>query len=98
MCIFALDMSNRIKEVIKEQGQTITSVADMMGIARESLSRMIVSPSTPTLEKLSEVLNVPVWQFFASREEVIGQQGDTGQIITCPQCGKQIHIKTELVK
>lgn len=42
---------NRIKEVIKEKGLTITSLADKLGIARESLSRMIVSPSYPTLEK-----------------------------------------------
>ena len=61
---------NRIKEVIKEQGFTITSLADKLGIARESLSRMIVSPSYPTLEKISNALNIPVWQLFASPEEV----------------------------
>jgi transcriptional regulator with XRE-family HTH domain len=47
---------NRIKEVIKEKGLTITSLADKLGIARESLSRMIVSPSYPTLEKIYHCL------------------------------------------
>ena len=51
-------MEHRIKEVIKEKGYTITSLADKLGIARESLSRMIVSPSYPTLEKISTALNV----------------------------------------
>lgn len=63
---------NRIKEVIKEQGFTITSLADKLGIARESLSRMIVSPSYPTLEKISNALDIPMWQLFASSEEVTG--------------------------
>ena len=74
---------NRIKEVIKEKGLTITSLADKLGIARESLSRMIVSPSYPTLEKISTALDVPMWQLFASPEEVI----------TCPHCGKKIKLE-----
>ncbi|WP_025726558.1 helix-turn-helix domain-containing protein [Bacteroides sp. 14(A)] len=64
---------NRIKEVIKEQGFTITSLAGKLGIARESLSRMIVSPSYPTLEKISNALNVPIWQLFVSPVEVTGE-------------------------
>lgn len=84
---------NRIKEVIKEQGFTITSLADKLGIARESLSRMIVSPSYPTLEKISNALNVPMWQLFASPEEV--QPKKDGLSLTCPHCGKDINIKVE---
>ncbi|WP_440441015.1 helix-turn-helix domain-containing protein [Phocaeicola coprocola] len=78
---------NRIKEVIKEKGHTITSLADKLGIARESLSRMIVSPSYPTLEKIAAALDVPMWQLFASKEEVKGD--------VCPHCGMPIKIKIE---
>ena len=81
-------MTNRIKDVIKEKGYTITSLAEKLGITRESLSRNIVSPSSPTLEKLSNVLDVPVWQFFASLEDVRKE-------IVCPHCGKPINIKIE---
>ncbi|WP_302295535.1 helix-turn-helix domain-containing protein [Bacteroides finegoldii] len=84
---------NRIKEVIKEKGFTITSLADKLGIARESLSRMIVSPSYPTLEKISNALNVPMWQLFASPEEVRPKKD--GLSLTCPHCGKDINIKVE---
>lgn len=84
---------NRIKEVIKEKGFTITSLADKLGIARESLSRMIVSPSYPTLEKISNALNVPMWQLFASPEEVRSKKD--GLSLTCPYCGKDINIKVE---
>lgn len=78
---------NRIKDVIKEKGYTITSLAEKLGIARESLSRMVVSPSYPTLEKIASALGVPIWQLFASKEEV---QGDV-----CPHCGMPIKIKIE---
>lgn len=84
-------MENRIKIVIKEKGYTIKSLAEKMGMARESLSRIIVNPSSPTLEKLSEALDVPVWQFFASREDVLGNSDSTS--ITCPHCGKEIKIE-----
>lgn len=82
---------NRIKEVIKEQGFTITSLADKLGIARESLSRMIVSPSYPTLEKISNALNVPMWQLFAAPVEV----KEDSNTITCPHCGGKIHFDGE---
>lgn len=71
---------NRIKEVIKEKGFTIKSLADKLGIARESLSRMIVSPSYPTLEKISTALDVPIWQLFASPEDVAGKEELTALI------------------
>ena len=82
---------NRIKDVIKEKGYTITSLAEKLGIARESLSRMLVSPSYPTLEKISTALDVPMWQLFASPEEVAKSVSGT----VCPHCGKPINIKIE---
>ncbi len=84
---------NRIKEVIKEEGYTITSLADKLGIARESLSRMLVSPSYPTLEKIATALNVPMWQLFASPNEI--QTCNNTVSIACPHCGKSITIKAE---
>lgn len=84
---------NRIKEVIKEQGFTITSLADKLGIARESLSRMIVSPSYPTLEKISNALNVPMWQLFASPEEIQKKPEEDRNTIICPNCGKKFKME-----
>lgn len=68
-----------------------------MDISRESLSRMIVSPSTKTLEKLSNVLNVPVWRFFATKEDIIGD-GAGEQSIVCPRCGEVIKVTTKIKK
>lgn len=80
---------NRIKEVIKEKGYSITTLAEKMGIYRESLSRMLNSPSYPTLENLSKALDVPIWQFFASPEEIKSD----GNTLVCPHCGKPINIE-----
>jgi transcriptional regulator with XRE-family HTH domain len=80
-------MENRIKEVIKEKGYSMSDFAEILGMSRESLSRIIKNPSSPTLEKLSNALGVPVWQFFASPDEV--------KRIVCPHCGKEIKIKVE---
>lgn len=80
---------NRIKEAIKENGYTITSLAEKLGIARESLSRMIVSPSYPTLEKIAEALGVEIWELFIPPKE-FPTQG-----LKCPHCGKPIKINIE---
>lgn len=80
-------MENRIKDVIKEKGFTMKEFADVLGIARESLFKIVKNPSSTTLEKLSIALGVPVWQFFASPDEV--------RSVRCPHCGKEITIKVE---
>lgn len=77
-------MENRIKEVIKEKGYTMKEFAEVLGMTRENLFRVVKEPSSPTLERLSKALDVPVWQFFASPDEV--------RTVVCPHCGKQIHI------
>ena len=74
---------------IKENGYTITSLAEKLGIARESLSRMIVSPSYPTLEKIAEALGVEIWELLISPKE-FPTQG-----LKCPHCGKPIKINIE---
>lgn len=86
-------MEHRIRELIKEKGYTQQEFADKLGIARESLARILNSPSYPSLEKIATALNVPMWQLFASSDEVQLQSNMTG--ITCPHCGKNINIKVE---
>jgi transcriptional regulator with XRE-family HTH domain len=84
-------MEHRIKELIKEKGYTQQEFANVLGIARESLSRMLNSPSFPTLEKISEALDVPIWKLFASEKEVIPDADK--DVITCPSCGKRFKME-----
>ena len=80
-------MSHRIKELIKEKGYTQQEFADKLGITRVGLSQLINGkPSYPTLEKIATALNVPMWQLFASSEEVHPKSDSLS--LTCPHCGK----------
>ena len=85
---------NRIKEVLKEQGITINELADKIGISRVTLSTQINGTANiVSYEKIATDLNVPMWQLFASPEEV--QPKKDGLSLTCPHCGKDINIKVE---
>ncbi len=54
-----------ILNIIREHGETISSVAEKMGVTRSSLSQSLARPSFTTLERIAKVLNVEVWQLLA---------------------------------
>ena len=84
---------NRIELLIKEKGFNMTSFAEKMNTTRQNLYAILKSPSYPTLGKVAEALDVPMWQLFASPEEV--QPKKDGFSLTCPHCGKSIKIKVD---
>ena len=64
-------MEHRIKELIKEKGYTQQEFADLLGMSRVGLAQIVNGkPSYPTLEKISNALDITMWQLFASPEEV----------------------------
>ena len=73
----------RIKEVCKEKGVKVMDLSTMIGVSQTNTSNIIngkVNPSLETLEKIASALNVPMWQLFASPEEVAGDNGLTAPI------------------
>lgn len=86
----------RIKELLKEKGCTQQELADMVGVSYQSMKQTLNAPSvtTATLEKIATALNVPMWQLFASPEEVAKQTDNE----TCPYCGQPIAVKTTIEK
>lgn len=88
-------MEHRIKELIKEKGYTQQEFADLLGMSRVGLVQIVNGkPSYPTLEKIATALNVPMWQLFASPEEIARQANND----LCPHCGMPISIKTTIEK
>lgn len=85
----------RIKELLKEKGLTQQELADMVGVSYQSMKQTLNASSvtTSTLEKIATALNVPMWQLFASPEEV--QPKKDSLSLTCSHCGKDISIKVE---
>lgn len=84
----------RIKEVLKEKGFTQQILADKMGVSLSAVKQMVSAESltTVTLEKIASALNVPLWQLFASPDEVKREASDS---IICPKCGVSLIIKVE---
>lgn len=83
---------NRIKEILREKGITQQELADKLGVTRISVVKTLAgNPSQETLEKIATALNVPMWQLFASKEEINAKKD--GISITCPHCGKEIDIE-----
>ncbi len=83
----------RIKEVLKEKGITQQELADMVGVSYQSIKQTLNAPSvtTSTLERIATALDVPIWQLFASSEEV----QETKNTIICPHCGKPIELEVK---
>ena len=86
----------RIKELLKEKGLTQQELADKVGVSYQSMKQTLNAPSvtTSTLEKIATALDVPMWQLFASPEEVAKE----AKGVTCPYCGQPITIKTTIEK
>jgi len=58
-------MGLKIKEVIKEKGLTVQSLAERMGINRVGLSNHINgNPSVAVLEKIADALGVSIQELF----------------------------------
>ena len=86
----------RIKELLKEKGCTQQILANRMNISLSADKLMVSAESltTSTLEKIATALDVPMWQLYASPEEVAKEtKGET-----CPYCGQPIAIKTTIEK
>lgn len=91
----------RIKELLKEKHYTQQELADKMNVSLSAVRQMVAAESltTATLEKIATVLNVPMWQLFASPEEV--QLTSNAHSIKCPKCGNEfpvsvnVELKTE---
>ena len=79
----------RIKEILKEKGITLSQLADTMGVSRQALSRQVAGKLlVKKAEEIATALNVPIWQLFASSEEVQKENNN----IVCPHCGNPIKV------
>ena len=59
-------MSNklRIKEILRERGISIVEFAEKLGIERQNVYKTFTKPTWQRLEQCSEILNIPISEFF----------------------------------
>lgn len=86
----------RIKELLKEKHYTQQELADKMNVSLSAVRQMVAAESltTATLEKIATALNVPMWQLFASPEEV--QLPSNAHSIKCPHCGNEFLVSVNV--
>lgn len=65
---------DNIEALLKEKGLTKTAFSEMLGIKKQNLNGLMRNPTLETMKRFASTLNVPLWQLFASKEEVEGRQ------------------------
>ncbi|MDR3118061.1 MAG: helix-turn-helix transcriptional regulator [Mediterranea sp.] len=82
-------MKLRIKEVIKERGFTVQSVADKIGKSKQSLHGIIEkgNPTINTLSDIANAINVPISKLYENSED------EDKATIICPSCGKRFKME-----
>lgn len=87
---------NRIKDILKEKGITQQELADRLGVTRSAIVKTLAgNPSQETLERIANILDIPMWQLFASPKEVSNIKGNNIEI-NCPHCNKIISLSIEI--
>ena len=60
----------RIEEILTEKGMSKAALAEKMNTSRQNINSLLKNPSSKKIEEFAAALDVPVWQLFASPEEV----------------------------
>ena len=79
----------QIKEALKKRGLKQNELADMLGINRVSLSRLLSDKNdmrVSTMKKIAEAIGCDVAEFFSPAETA------DHNTITCPHCGEKLVI------
>lgn len=89
-----INTNANIKRLLKEKNIQVKQLAEQLGIAKESASRLINSEITSltTLKKLSEIFGVSIKEILFGPEPA---EPPTAKH-TCPHCQKEINIKINL--
>ena len=81
----------RIKQAIKESGNSVGELAQKMGVSRQTISRQIngANITVGTVQKIADALGLPVGQLFDQKPQTTNADHN---VITCPHCGAKLVI------
>lgn len=88
----------RLKEILQERNITNVALADMLHITKQAAGKIVNASSinTATAERIAQALDVPLWQLFASPEEVLQQNDDICAFVRLKtQDNKVIHYQAD---
>lgn len=84
---------DRILEILSEKKLTKTAFAEMVGIKNQNVNALLKNPTRETYEKIADALGVEMWELFASKKEVIGDDGNDKDTIICPVCQSKFKLE-----
>jgi len=61
----------RIKEILRERGISVVEFADKLGIERQNAYNVFTKPTWQRLEQCSEILKMPISDFFEKDDSEI---------------------------
>ena len=82
-----------IKDILKQRGLTQNELAEMLGINRVSLSRILSNKNdmrVSTITKIADAIGCDVSEFFTPAET------EDNNTITCPHCGEKLVINLSI--
>lgn len=83
-----------LKKKIQQHGQTLTSVADKMGVTLAAVSKLCSNdnPNYASLQKLANALGISVSKLVAEEEE------EATTTVICPKCGTKLQVEVKTIK
>ena len=94
-------MQNRTREILRALGVKQVELARELGMTTVGINQLMRTnqPKIETLERIANVLGVPVWQLYLTDEEIeqVVARHNTEQAMlsntaVCPHCGKIVHV------
>ena len=80
-------MIDKVKYYCKQQGQTLGTLADKIGISRQTLYNTLTAqnPRPQTIQKIADALGVAAQNLT----------GSNSVLISCPHCGELLRVTIE---
>lgn len=82
-----------IKDALKKRGLKQNDLADMLGINRVSLSRLLSDKNDmriSTIKKIADAIGCDLTEFFTQTDKA------DHNVITCPHCGEKLVINLSI--
>lgn len=67
----------RIEEILKERGLTKKAFGDLIGTSKQNVNALLKNPTLNKLETIANALEIPIWQLFASPNELSENKSDS---------------------
>ena len=87
-----------IKKVIKDNGQSVSSVAAVLGVSQSSLSQQLANGTNISLGRaleIAKIVGVPLSVLVADETDSDYPKQNNENII-CPHCGKPISMHVHI--